>query len=429
LTAAPTHIVQLTTENFKRIRAVRITPSGSLVQISGKNGAGKTSILDSIQAVLCGGSAIPEQPLRRGAKSGQIVADLGDLTVRRTFSAGGNSSLTIEAKDGTRVASPQAVLDKLTSKLIDPIAFMRMPEKAQAETLLKLTGLDFREADQKRAQAYAERTAVNRQIAQARASLGTPVFPADAKPPAPADIRSIVARRDDALAANEANNATNTRHQSAIRRVEDFTENIRQLEAELKAQREQLAEAERNRDAIAKVAAELVWMEVPDVDAEIQAAEELNRKLAAHAAREQRLAQLRTLETQEQALSIAIGRFDEHKAESLQAAKLPVEGLGVTETGVTFKGVPLSQASGAEQLRVSVAMAAALMGSGLRVVLIRDGNVLDSTGMKLLAELAEAHGLQVWMEKVTDGEPIGVVIEDGMVAEQPAETEKAGAVA
>ena len=47
-------ILKLTAENFKKLSAVEITPDGNVVVISGKNGAGKSSVLDAIEAALCG---------------------------------------------------------------------------------------------------------------------------------------------------------------------------------------------------------------------------------------------------------------------------------------------------------------------------------------------------------------------------------------
>lgn len=38
-------IIKLTAENVKKLRAVEITPTGDLVEITGRNGAGKTSVL------------------------------------------------------------------------------------------------------------------------------------------------------------------------------------------------------------------------------------------------------------------------------------------------------------------------------------------------------------------------------------------------
>ena len=39
-------ILKLTAENVKRLKVVEITPRGDLVQISGRNGQGKTSVLE-----------------------------------------------------------------------------------------------------------------------------------------------------------------------------------------------------------------------------------------------------------------------------------------------------------------------------------------------------------------------------------------------
>lgn len=53
-------IVQLTAENVKRLTAVSIAPDGNLVQITGRNGQGKTSVLDAIWWALAGMYAEPE---------------------------------------------------------------------------------------------------------------------------------------------------------------------------------------------------------------------------------------------------------------------------------------------------------------------------------------------------------------------------------
>jgi len=55
------------------------------------------------------------------------------------------------------------------------------------------------------------------------------------------------------------------------------------------------------------------------------------------------------------------------------------------------------------------------MNPKLKVLLIRDGSLLDATSLKLVAQMAaEAEG-QVWIERVGDGAECSVVIEDGKV--------------
>ena len=41
-------IVSLTAENVKRLKAVQITPTGSVQVVAGRNAQGKSSVLDAI---------------------------------------------------------------------------------------------------------------------------------------------------------------------------------------------------------------------------------------------------------------------------------------------------------------------------------------------------------------------------------------------
>jgi hypothetical protein len=117
---------------------------------------------------------------------------------------------------------------------------------------------------------------------------------------------------------------------------------------------------------------------------------------------------------------------DAGKTEKLAAAKFPVDGLSFDETGVTFGGLPFEQASSAEQLRISVAIGIAL-NPKLKVLLIRDGSLLDADSLKLVAEMAADSDAQVWVERVDDTRKVGVVIEDGSVVETEAADDDGGA--
>jgi recombinational DNA repair ATPase RecF len=82
-------ILGFVAENYKKLRIVEITPKGRIVQITGKNGQGKTSVLDAIWSALVGAKAIPEKPVRKGADKARIKIDLGELIVRRDISTTG----------------------------------------------------------------------------------------------------------------------------------------------------------------------------------------------------------------------------------------------------------------------------------------------------------------------------------------------------
>lgn len=109
----------------------------------------------------------------------------------------------------------------------------------------------------------------------------------------------------------------------------------------------------------------------------------------------------------------------ERRAAMIQAAEFPVQGLAISETGVTLHGIPFSQCSSAEQLRVSVAIGLAA-NPKLKVLLIRDGSLLDDESLALVARMAEEAKAQVWIERVEVDKTVSVIIEDGHVKGQEA---------
>ena len=88
-------INNLEIENVKRVKAVRLEPSqNGLTVIGGKNGQGKTSVLDAIAWALGGDKFKPSTPLREGsmAQPNLRVELSNGLVVERT---GKNSNLKV----------------------------------------------------------------------------------------------------------------------------------------------------------------------------------------------------------------------------------------------------------------------------------------------------------------------------------------------
>src|SRR6202035_4916542 len=158
---ADLRIYELRAENFKRLSAVTIRPDGSVIIISGKNGAGKSSAIDAIAVAIGGKKAAPAEPIRKGQDKAEINLDLGRYKVRRTFHRDADtgetrSALYLEQADGTRPRSPQAMLDDLMGELaFDPLDFLRKPAKDRFDTLkLLVPEVDFDGIARQRQAAY-----------------------------------------------------------------------------------------------------------------------------------------------------------------------------------------------------------------------------------------------------------------------------------
>lgn len=444
-------IINLKAENYKRLVAVEIKPDGSLVDIVGKNAQGKTSLLDAIFVALAGAGVAPKKPIHTGADKANIELTLGngekvELVVRRTFNRKGDdsftTSVTVEAADGARYAQPQRLLDGLLGALsFDPLAFTRMSAKEQLEELRKLVpGFDFAAADGANARDYERRTDVNRKAKQIRAQLEAMAVPGDprvtrvdeaalvqeleAVGEKKAEIERERARRAALQKTAEEHRATS---RDWTRRIEEAKERISAMEEQIAGIRDAMARAEtleaqegdRAVDIDLEVSKLPTLDEAPDTSA-IKARIEAARKTNADVAERERVIAKRTeLQNEAQstekladALTESIAAREAKKTDAIAAAKLPIEGLGLGDDGVLFGGLPFDQASDAERLRVSVAIAAA-MNPKLRVVRIRDGSLLDVDAVKALAAFAEANDLQVWREVVDDGHKTGILIEDG----------------
>lgn len=412
-------IVELKAENVKKLKAVRITPDGSLVVIGGKNAQGKTSVLDAIMAGLGGKRLTDDKPVREGEEKGFVEIDLGKLLVRRTFTKAGGGTIKVTNKeDNASYGTPQKILDDLMGKIgFDPLEFSKMESKEQLKTLKDVTGLDFSKADEIRKNKYTERTDVNSQIK----SLTARINAADLPESAPAEPVNIQALIDDIAAVEEYNRQAN-------RKKEDFE----RLESKLDSKTSEIEVHKRNyehkikelndevsslREVYARLTLECDELKIEDTTEtrkELEQAEVLNQAYRTVMEVKGLEDDRRELQGQSDKLTESIEIIDSEKSEKVAAADLPIPDLTFGEDGVIYQGIPFTQASAAEKLRVSLAIGMA-MNPKLRVMLVRDGSLLDEDNLKVIADMAKENDFQVWLERVGTGDEVSVIMEDGEV--------------
>jgi len=398
-------IIRLTVKNFKRLEAVEIqvAPGGGLVVIRGKNAQGKSSTLDGIMAALCGAREIPEMALREGTDEGFIRVDLGEYVVERTFKLDADgkavsSKLEVRTAEGAKFAKPQALLDEVVGKIaFDPLAFVRLDGRAQVAELMAVADVQF-DLDEwggKRRAKYDERTMVNRDAKRLAAQVeGLPYH---------AGLPAVVPSTSELVEKVKATQERNGKRRLDRKLYENLCRQKDELLAALSAA-EDLLEPEEPMEAL---------------EDELLAAEEMKAKLDANTARAAAEKEAAAASKKAEDLTAEINTLDLMRDQFLAHAELPVAGLAFDEDGVTYQGVPFGQCAASEQMMVSTAIAMAA-NPALRVVLIRDGSLLDVDGREALRKLAEAEGYQVWFECVEGAG--GFVIHEGRVVGAEEET-------
>lgn len=428
-------ILSFEAENIKRLRAVAIQPDGNLVQITGRNEAGKSSVLDAIFWSLAGTRGHQPEPIRRGEDEARIKLDLGEVIVRRNFKRvkpkkDGDperitTSITVETGEGARFPSPQRMLDGLLGSLsFDPLAFARMEPPAQFEALRKLVGIDTSEQERANKEDYDRRRDINRDAANARAAAGRIEVPEDA-PTEPVTLGELRGRYEDAMRHNrEIDEAARSRADAGhgIRRLRETADGIdaeaERLEADARAKRERANEVRATAD---QQQAELderpalgETVDLAPLRSAMDQAEATNAAVHQVRERQRHTEEAERLEAESASLTKAMDDRREAIRKSIEEADMPVEGLSLEDGAVTLHGLPFEQASDAQKLRVSCAIA--MRGAHkLRVIRVRDGSLLDEDSLQVLSEMAGEADYQVWIERVDSSGQVGFVIEDGML--------------
>ena len=419
-------ILRLEAENIKKLKVVAINPNGNVVQITGPNGSGKSSVLDSIYYALAGAKDIPSQPIRRGQLKAHVTLELGEITVTRKFSKDTGTSLVMEAKNGARFPTPQRLLDDMLGKLtFDPLEFSRMDPKKQLEQIRSMVklDLDIDKLDADNRNDFEKRTDLNREIKSLDAQGFGFTFPEDT-PDEEIDISKLAGELEAAGLQNSNIERLERQREKIAEKIQDRVERAENCKREADELRHKATELDEMvgilhaDNATEKKILDAIIVPDPIDTAEVReligSARQINASVAKKKQQAAIFAQAKKKRDAAEALTEAMAARLNAKNMAIAAAKMPIEGLSFGEGEVIYNGLPFNQASSAEQLRVSVAVAMAA-NPKLKVLRIQDGSLLDDKSMELLSAMADAADYQIWIERVDVSGKVGVVMEDGSV--------------
>ena len=411
-------IDSLELENVKRVKAVSLRPSPEgLTVIGGRNGAGKTSVLDAIAWALGGGRYKPAKARREGSATDprlKVVLDNGIVVERR----GKAGALHVTDPEGRKAG--QQLLDSFLSQLaLDLPKFMAASDADKARALLDVLGvggeLQLLETEEK--SLYRKRGA-------AAEMAFYPEAPAE-----PVSAAELVREQQGILARNGENQRKRTDAESIARALEGALADKASLERE--AQRVQAALEEMGRkcarlaadsETASKTAEQLRDESTAEIEAALAEIDETNRKVRTNAARRAAEAEAEELDAQYRDMTARIEDVRRKRMALLEGADLPLPGLSVEDGALTLDGMPWDCMSGSDQLRAAAAIAHR-MNPECGFVLVDKLEQMDPSTLAEFGAWAEERGLQVIGTRVSGGDDgtCSVVIEDGYGGEAPDE--------
>jgi len=94
--------------------------------------------------------------------------------------------------------------------------------------------------------------------------------------------------------------------------------------------------------------------------------------------------------------------------------KIPDQKLSLTETEIAYDGIPFSQISFSEQLKICIKIGMVL-NPDFKVLRISDYSLMDNSSKETVRQMAKEFGYQVWAEEVDETGTVGFYIEEGEV--------------
>ena len=135
-------ISKLKIENLYGIEQLEL--DGKSIELTGTNGSGKSSVLDSIRLALTNNSK-RKYIIKNGEKEGRVLVKLDDgTTIDRKKRTDKSDYKSIKDENGNEINSPETFLkDIFTPLQLEPVEFLNMSEQEQNRILLNL--IDFKE--------------------------------------------------------------------------------------------------------------------------------------------------------------------------------------------------------------------------------------------------------------------------------------------
>jgi DNA repair exonuclease SbcCD ATPase subunit len=428
-------------ENFKNIEKFSFDFNGGSYFITGKNGAGKSAILQAITSPL-DSVFRPTQAIKQGETHGSIEMEIEGVVdglpkgykIALYFNpAKKEGRLVVKNQDGEDVKSPASALKSILGSIaIDPLEFSRLPtastdakKKTKISVLKQLTGLDFTELDMKKYKLTQDKTILNASIKAKENDLTTHTMSQEdlmkyEKPIDEAPIKEEFNALGEKIAAWSDANSRVAKHEENVEAIdaaiaakggsiENFEEQIRSLTERIR--QEKLGIEQLGKDKIAaqeKLALGKAWQaknpsapSSQDISRRMEEARDHNDKhkrvlelITKHGA-------IATDKAAKEKLDTQLKEIEAEKKELLSKAKLPVAGLEFDSEAVTINGIPFEEndLNTAQQIEygIQIAMAA---NPELKLIMIQDGSLLDNETTANIFKACTEKGYQLLIERV-----------------------------
>lgn len=407
-------VQRITIKNFKSIEAMDMALEGKSVLITGCNGQGKTSFIDSVFKILSGNN-LPSKLTKDGAESGEVKIELdSNIIVKAKFNSEQEKlNLSVETLDGAKYSSPRSFLDEKIGVIdFDINKFLDLDPKKKTLAIQKLMGIDLTELDAEYQKVYSERTIQNRKVDELKVkATNTPFNPEfeakidlsalqaeiKQKTEINSKIEQVKIRRDDRL-NSIMDKKSQIQHNQA--RILDLLAEIKGIENQNETLNLDIETLEDTDNKAAIWLKENTEIDISILENSFKEAIAHNTKFDENEKGKSIAQELEKALLDQTGLNEKLKAIEEKKKSIFTQTQLPVPGLSFDENGLYLNGLPFekNQINTAELIKSGIMLQLSMM-KDLKIVRF-DGSLLDNKNLKEMEDWAKTKGLQLFIELV-----------------------------
>lgn len=416
-------------ENFKNLEKKHIDINGHSILVVGKNGTGKSSLIQALMSPL-DTKLLPTEAVKKGEERSRISVKIGgnlggeykEYILDMFFTAKDNKGRLVVTNDkGEAIKSPASFVKSLIGNVsFDIMKWLNQSKKDKLETIKKLTGIsveldkiDLEIKTKKETKKYKKQRAEDLE-----AILNNSQFTAEDREmySTPIDLLPIQQEMSAISKSQQTydgvvNKMKEFRTNISIteRSIEEKQEQINALQNQIEAMRHEISVSNEN---IAKGDAWLATHSRPSVEA---ANEKINQAIM-HNEKHNQIGALAGNQREMIKCKEEIGQIDmdvkileDKKSSIISNSNFKVQGLTFTDDEIFLDDIPLEegQVNTARLFDVGVEVAMAL-NPNLKTIFLHDGSLFDKEALAAIIDKIENRGYQAIIELVSENDEVEV---------------------
>ncbi len=420
-------ILKAEADNFKNISHKVVEFNGKSAMIVGANRKGKSSLIQAIMSPI-NAKMVPMKPIKDGEEEGSISLKIGGTlhgeealyNISMYFNEKNQKGrLVITDGDGGSIPGGKSMVNSIMGDIgFDIMQFIdlgltsegKVSKKGvrdQIEILKAFMPLEAQKSllrlDEEKSSVYEERAEINRDIKSNQAKLKD----ADMSPE---EIEKYFSPKDDSDVKKKMSaigediskyDRIEAKCQSKIHEVESINTEIEDLKSKLVSLKESKLklseEIQKGAEWLGKnkrPSMELLSRELEDINIH-------NFKNKQVMERERFATNVRELTIKSEKKTERYNEIDKEKAKIFSNNPLPVNGLSFTEEEIIFNGLPFNENQHPSSTIIGVGIKIAMaMNPNLKVLVIKDGSLMDRKTLNFVLKMVEKEDYQVFIEMV-----------------------------